>query len=776
LNDFFRLLEKNPVPLEFLNLSALKSLGPETLKILGASLKTMEQLTNLDISRNSIGSDVIRGFLELFNANKTVRYLNLSWNALHCIDFRTCKVLQRVLQDHKALMHLDLSYTHLCHEEMLLVMNGAADSRAVQSVHLTGNNVPSSTKAAIRAAINCTPFAVEYLNKPMKVLTDISKLTAGTRKSGPVHHTDNPSTIADVAASLHQSQSQGLVNIAVPILSMNDPNPWNETRYEQRHLVRNMLVGLDRVVKKPSVWKHSDNDPEQHIHNLFKAVMKKGSKATISDILTHDPLASELKPQLAKEQPLVYFRFLEDDIAKSNFWKEYDRCWVCERWRKIEVKNSRAVPQTLVFSVMAIMQSPQERNMYLYASFTNWKPRPLKFDEESNAFKHVEYLPPGNHFYLFSGRNNQVFSEELVAERGASLFVKPRDTEVPIVVLQKPERKVRRRKFLKRESLFRDYIEDTPETLRKIFENDFKNSKYNRLIKKKEDLNEVKELLWSKYYRMLKRSFQYYGSTSVSYPYISLLEFGKICKDTGIADANLPQRDIDRAFVATNFEVEDQQDNPDSMLCRFEFLEIMYRLAMLRFKVDKNVPNPAALLQRFMDECIGDKFQTGEKECEQFRREKVFTLGVNYVLTQNLAVMEAAFKKYRDNTDPFMTFKMSQIFLKDMKLQLHPKIITQCFAFSKMTVQDEANQNNKNAYDKLLFVEFLEFFVRISDQLFKDPTGSQPDPPIHIKVDLLVEILANLLGLKKAEFEDDQDFYEDTNEEDDENARPRDDF
>jgi hypothetical protein len=37
--------------------------------------------------------------------------------------------------------------------------------------------------------------------------------------------------------------------------------------------------------------------------------------------------------------------------------------------------------------------------------------------------------------------------------------------------------------------------------------------------------------------------------------------------------------EIDLAFIATNFEEEDQEGNDDASLCRFEFFEILLRLA-----------------------------------------------------------------------------------------------------------------------------------------------------------------------------------------------------
>lgn len=44
---------------------------------------------------------------------------------------------------------------------------------------------------------------------------------------------------------------------------------------------------------------------------------------------------------------------------------------------------------------------------------------------------------------------------------------------------------------------------------------------------------------------------------------------------------------IDTAFIATNYEIEDMDDNPDGSLQRFEFIEILFRIAEVKYKMTK---------------------------------------------------------------------------------------------------------------------------------------------------------------------------------------------
>jgi hypothetical protein len=46
---------------------------------------------------------------------------------------------------------------------------------------------------------------------------------------------------------------------------------------------------------------------------------------------------------------------------------------------------------------------------------------------------------------------------------------------------------------------------------------------------------------------------------------------------------DLTGTDIDRIFIATNFEEEDLEENDDNSLVRFEFFEIIVRMAKCKY-------------------------------------------------------------------------------------------------------------------------------------------------------------------------------------------------
>ena len=72
--------------------------------------------------------------------------------------------------------------------------------------------------------------------------------------------------------------------------------------------------------------------------------------------------------------------------------------------------------------------------------------------------------------------------------------------------------------------------------------------------------------------------------------------FIKFMKRAGVVDRNLTTSIIDTYFSATNYEESDNDDNPDNALQRFEFLEILIRVAKGKYMDFGNETNIASAL------------------------------------------------------------------------------------------------------------------------------------------------------------------------------------
>lgn len=292
-------------------------------------------------------------------------------------------------------------------------------------------------------------------------------------------------------------------------------------------------------------------------------------------------------------------------------------------------------------------------NLYLFGTFTNWRPRPVMPSEISglgdgrNVFAYTDYLPPGNHFFLLSHVSSVIFSDRITADIN-NILVQLREEDPPeafnLIALLKKQRK----RFIKHESVFKDFIEDSDELLRKMFDADCAANKLPRIVKQPEALTRVKETLYNRYYKKVKSSFlQAITHNFEPYPFITLVDFGRICKDAKILDANLKMTDIDRIFIATNFEVVEQENNPDKQLCRSEFLEVMVRLSFSKFPgLLKNKVEPVDILTKFMDGGFLDNLPDAMEVCDGVRHNLIYTIGVNDVLFCNLEILEKVFLRH----------------------------------------------------------------------------------------------------------------------------------
>ena len=158
----------------------------------------------------------------------------------------------------------------------------------------------------------------------------------------------------------------------------------------------------------------------------------------------------------------------------------------------------------------------------------------------------------------------------------------------PEPTLKKIKKVSLERKFNLYSSLFTSWKVNLEDYYRKCFKADMLYSKIYKFVKDKKDLAALSELLVTNYGEILE---QYMWGQGVSnYPSIDMVDFSKQCKLWGcINKKDLSVSDIDRLFVAVNFEEVqgDKQaeldDNPDKELCRYEFFEILVRMAKCKF-------------------------------------------------------------------------------------------------------------------------------------------------------------------------------------------------
>jgi hypothetical protein len=89
-----------------------------------------------------------------------------------------------------------------------------------------------------------------------------------------------------------------------------------------------------------------------------------------------------------------------------------------------------------------------------------------------------------------------------------------------------------------------------------------------------------------------------------AYPSISWLDFSDFCIASKIPDKYCTVSKIDMAFIATNVEIEAIEENPDRDLNRYEFFEIILRLAIEKFKKSGLIDSFSEVYKKILEEHV----------------------------------------------------------------------------------------------------------------------------------------------------------------------------
>ena len=289
-------------------------------------------------------------------------------------------------------------------------------------------------------------------------------------------------------------------------------------------------------------------------------------------------------------------------------------------------------------------------------------------------------------------------------------------------------------------SVFKGFKLDTPTLLDKMFEYDFKLTKIpSKLIKDKDTFAKVKDTL-KKLYPRIKNTFLVLACDS-SYPCITstdYLFFTQRCEF--ILKGHVPQAALDSDRIATCFrnDVTRKIEHSKSDITRFDFLEIIVRLSMLLYakelnqekansgeKKDKekdkkkksprksNKMNLAIAIERLFAEYI-DPAGLDVANTMEFRESLLYTFKVNQYYERNEGVFKTILAGYTKAGKPCISPTECIYFVQNNLglFYIHERVIMRLYGYSKMITVDLVKDPKGPV--QMVYVEFLEFFARIS--------------------------------------------------------------
>ena len=341
-----------------------------------------------------------------------------------------------------------------------------------------------------------------------------------------------------------------------------------------------------------------------------------------------------------------------------------------------------------------------------------------------------------------------------------SCLARFREEEIPRYRKRYARVKVERR-FVKEASVFAPWKQDDFGVLKKCLDHDRRYWKVaSKVVKDREDRQAV-EAAVARHLPLLK-ALHLHMAASSGFPATTEPEWRKLQARCRFLDASVKQSAIDNHFYAVNFEGEAQDDNPDRALIRFEFVELLVRVAKEKYFRTGACATVAEAFEKLLATNVSPLCREEVHAWQGFREDKLYTLEVNDVLQTNKEGIRKVYDYYvsQVGTQKLMTLEnVKDLFMGRCDIELKIEDVMYNFAMSKMTCADE-NGEGTFKYAHLYYVEFLEMIGRVAHFRFK---GSEMEGlPLHEQIEHVLDGLFMFIPKLKRKTVDLEDEYEET--------------
>ena len=312
-----------------------------------------------------------------------------------------------------------------------------------------------------------------------------------------------------------------------------------------------------------------------------------------------------------------------------------------------------------------------------------------------------------------------------------------------LIAKEKRIRKVVAARFFVFEtSVFKNYKFDTKDRLNEAFNNDIQKSKIKRFVKNHDDQIKTYKTL-RKHYVGITHQFMINICDPRTYPVVYLAGLMESCNQWKVIDKNLTVSCVDRVFINTNFEMDDLEENDDTGLCRFEYVEIIARMAKRKYLESSICSTIGEAVEKILTEHIIPN-TIAPMDGKEFRENQLWTLEVDDLFKDNMVAIKELYQNYATHRSapgqPKSFGKEDALRLcEDLPLQERQVLIA--YALSKQRLLDEMAEFDQ--YHSMKFHELFEFIARCATFLNTDHL------PLTKKLE---QILRNFLPKVDAQF------------------------
>eukprot|EP00347_Sterkiella_histriomuscorum_P006983 403350697 len=680
-NTVIKILQQIPKHLIELNLSNNPGMHQEAYRILAEEILSNDEyrLQRLILEGNKINDNIVKILSKsLIEDNSTLRFLNLSKND---INFNGAYYLGELLKDNSTLSVLFL------HWNKLQAKGGQYIALALQ------------------------------VNNTLQIL-DLSFCALGNGREN----------FENIMKNALKSKNNNRSSINLAELSIRNINFGQGLRENHSILGLHMLGNEAKVDAQGFLEVQNTRDQPSSVNHVFTRIQRNYQNflIKISNIAT-----------------LQAGTIVNKDLIKL---KATSNCWICEGWTEFKFTYKCSVTNPSEDIQVKINLSCDEfegENMIYQQS-----------QEGCQIFEVTRMLPPGEVTYYFQ-QDNQIQIDE------NSPFVETKDTKsksqllklnVPktniiknvikkqivltetylqdMTCIPRPPPKIEEeRENLKTpwsffNSVFKDYKQDTIELLNECFEFDWDSSKLEKIIKNEEERLQCKVYLKSQY-KIIRETYKFYsGVDPVGYICsIGTNLYSDIISNCGdfIDGKIFKLSDLDLNFVATNSGTKKNNPrNPERQLVRYQFMEVLVRLAVDKFIKNGNMKSVHEAVVHAFENYFLPFFK--QFDCHIFRKEKLWNEDCDIVFKRNMKIVQALYTKYSGKyAMPGQPKYMSLDEFIEMVNQ--SGIIDETFGAREVSplynisMMTQKNELDFDRHYNMILVEFLEALGRLADKL-----------------------------------------------------------
>ncbi|EAR90528.1 hypothetical protein TTHERM_00118760 (macronuclear) [Tetrahymena thermophila SB210] len=300
------------------------------------------------------------------------------------------------------------------------------------------------------------------------------------------------------------------------------------------------------------------------------------------------------------------------------------------------------------------------------------------------------------------------------------------------------------KKWSVEQSIFSTFAKDSKELISKCFEFDWENSKINTILNSyttsPEEKFEVKQLLKT-YYNMIRIFYKYHSSLGMigDIPAISQSQFVALANKMKISDGKLCKiSDVDYNFISALSSTSKQQNyrNPDKAVIRFQFLELIVRIACDKYMRNGNCKNVQKTLNKFFSrKSVSQMFEEIE-DPQQWRDQRYWNEVCEIVINKYHVMIEEIWQKWADcrkgekrSLKSHKTMNINEF----IDMLRHFKLIDESFTEKdaqvtfNLSIMTQIDEINNDKFINMEFIEFIEALARIAEKKCMEPLGLKTD-------------------------------------------------